>query len=166
MAYVERGEQDAPDLEVRQVEFMKVLWIEDQEPARDMLTIASDKAARARVQIDLVLAGTLMEAERRLRLERFDLVVTELTLPDSYDGDMTIARLANMGSHRLAVSSAHPDRDQIVATALRCGCNIAASPVFKADLPYNRFIQRPEAMLDFLIAMMDETQRTPRSAAA
>lgn len=135
---------------------MKVLWIEDQEPVRDMLTIAADKAARARVQVDLVLAPTLMEAERRLRLERFDLVMTELTLPDSYDGDMTIARIANMGGHRIAVSSVHPDRDKIVETALRCGCNISGTPVFKAGLPFNRFIQRPESMLDFMLDLMQD----------
>lgn len=145
---------------------MKVLWIEDQEPVRDMLTIAADKAARARVQIDLVLAHTLMEAERRLRLERFDLVMTELTLPDSYDGDMTIARIANMGGHRIAVSTAHPDRDKIVETAVRCGCNISGAPVFKASLPYNRFIQRPESMLDFMLDLMsDAAAGTARSAA-
>ncbi|MGB3624586.1 MAG: response regulator [Henriciella sp.] len=145
---------------------MKVLWIEDHEPVRDMLAIVADKAARARVQIDLVLAPTLMEAERRLRLERFDLVITELTLPDSYDGDMTIARIANMGRHRIAVSTANPDRDTIVDTALRCGCNIAPAPVFKANLPYNRFIQRPEAMLDFFFDQMDQATIQPQIAAA
>ncbi|WP_084399391.1 DNA-binding transcriptional response regulator [Henriciella aquimarina] len=145
---------------------MKVLWIEDHEPVRDMLAIAADKAARARVQVDLVLAPTLMEAERRLRLERFDLIITELTLPDSYDGDMTIARIANMGSHRIAVSSAHADRESIVATAHRCGCNIAAEPVFKANLPYNRFIQRPEAMLDFFFDQMAEPETRQHIAAA
>lgn len=148
------------------VESMKVLWIEDHEPVRDMLAIAADKAARARVQIDLVMAPTLMEAERRLRLERFDLVVTELTLPDSYDGDMTIARIANMGQHRIAVSTANPDRDQIVNTARRCGCNIAQVPVFKANLPYNRFIQRPETMLDFFFDQMEDTAQPQQIAAA
>ena len=151
---------------LNRVESMKVLWIEDQEPVRDMLNIAADKAARARVQIDLVLAHTLMEAERRLRLERFDLVITELTLPDSYDGDMTIARIANMGGHRIAVSTANPDRDKIVATAVRCGCNIAPQPVFKAGLPYNRFIQRPEAMLDFMFDLMENAgAQSSRTAA-
>ncbi|HIG21332.1 MAG TPA: response regulator [Henriciella marina] len=147
---------------------MKVLWIEDHEPVRDMLAVAADKAARARVQVDLVLAHTLMEAERRLRLERFDLVITELTLPDSYDGDMTIARLANMGSHRIAVASANPDRDTIVETALRCGCNIAKAPIFKASMPYNRFIQRPEAMLDFFFEQMPapDSKATGRIVAA
>ncbi|MEM5515800.1 response regulator [Henriciella sp. AS95] len=144
---------------------MKVLWIEDHEPVRDMLAIAADKAARARVQIDLVLAPTLMEAERRLRLERFDLVVTELTLPDSYDGDMTIARIANMGRHRIAVSTAHADRDKIVETAVRCGCNISEAPVFKAKLPYNRFIQRPEAMLDFFFEQMEAPAQAQIAAA-
>lgn len=145
---------------------MKVLWIEDHEPVRDMLAIAADKAARARVQIDLVLAPTLMEAERRLRLERFDLVITELTLPDSYDGDMTIARIANMGKHRVAVATANPDRDSIVETARRCGCNIAEKPVFKASLPYNRFIQRPEAMLDFFFEQMPSAGSPRRTVAA
>lgn len=145
---------------------MKVLWIEDHEPVRDMLTIAADKAARARVQVDLVLAPTLMEAERRIRLERFDLVLTELTLPDSFDGDMTIARLANMGNHRIAVCSVHPDRDQIVSVAVRCGCNIAEVPVFKANLPYNRFIQRPESMLDFFFEQMQTAAGPAHIAAA
>ena len=82
---------------------MKVLWVEDHEPVRDMLAIAADKAARNRVQVDLVTASTLMEAEARVRLERFDLVVLDLTLPDSIDGDMTIARMANMGKYRIGV---------------------------------------------------------------
>ena len=100
---------------------MKVLWVEDHEPVRDLLLVAADKAARARVPVDLVMATTLMEAENRLRLERFDLVVLDLTLPDSFDGDMTIARVANMGKHRIAVCSAQPERDQCVETALKCG---------------------------------------------
>ena len=84
---------------------MKVLWVEDHEPVRDMLAIAADKAARSRVQVDLVMAPTLMMAEARLRLERFDLVVLDLGLPDSFDPDMTIARVANMGKYRIAVVS-------------------------------------------------------------
>ena len=131
-----------------------------------MLAVAADKAARARVQIDLVLAHTLMEAERRLRLERFDLVITELTLPDSYEGDMTIARIANMGSHRIAVSSSNPERDSIVQTAVQCGCNIAPQTVSKAGLPYNRFIQRPEAMLDFFFEQMPQAEPKARICAA
>lgn len=133
---------------------MKVLWVEDHEPVRELLLIAADKAARARVPVDLVMASTLMEAERRLRLERFDLVVLDLTLPDSFDGDMTIARIANMGKHRIAVCSAQPERDQAVATALKCGANLAPNAVFKANLPFNRFIQRAESFHDFLIEQM------------
>ena len=103
---------------------MKVLWVEDHEPVRDMLAIAADKAARNRVQVDLVMASTLMEAENRLRLERFDLVVLDLTLPDSFDGEMTIARAANMGQFRIAVVSGSEGRDEAVANAARLGCNI------------------------------------------
>ena len=133
---------------------MKVLWVEDHQPVRELLAVAAEKAARARVPVDLVMAGSLLEAERRLRLERFDLVMLDLTLPDSHDGDMTIARIANMGKHRIAVCSAQPERDDAVATAARCGCNIAPQAIFKASLPFNRFIQRAESFHDFLLEQM------------
>jgi len=136
---------------------MKVLWVEDHEPVRDMLAIAADKAARNRVQVDLVMASTLMEAENRLRLERFDLVVLDLTLPDSFDGEMTIARAANMGDYRIAVVSGSEDRDEAVAGAVRCGCNISPRAVAKASLPFNRFIQRPKTFYDFLNELMPAT---------
>ena len=113
---------------------MKILWVEDHEPVRDMLAIAADKAARNRVQVDLVTAPTLMEAEKRVRLERFDLVVLDLTLPDSIDCDMTIARMANMGKYRLAVVSGSEGRDEAVANARSFGCNIAPEAISKAPV--------------------------------
>lgn len=144
---------------------MKVLWVEDHQPVRELLAVAAEKAARARVPVDLVLATTLMEAERRLRLERFDLVVLDLTLPDSFDCDMTIARVANMGKHRIAICSAQPERDTAVATALKCGANVAPQAVFKAKLPFNRFIQRAETFHDFLLEQMPGSD-APRRVAA
>ncbi|MEM9669642.1 MAG: response regulator [Pseudomonadota bacterium] len=144
---------------------MKVLWVEDHQPVREMLSIAADKAARSRIQVDLVMAGTLMEAENRLRLERFDLVVLDLTLPDSFDGEMTIARAANMGNFRIAVVSASEDRDSAVADAVRFGCNIHPEAVSKASLPFNRFIQRPEAFEDFLLDLMPGRDATAKAVA-
>ena len=144
---------------------MKVLWVEDHEPVRELLLVAADKAARARVPVDLVMASTLMEAERRLRLERFDLVVLDLTLPDSFDGDMTIARVANMGKHRIAICSAQPERDQAVITAMNFGANVAPQAVFKAKLPFNRFIQRAESFHDFFLEQMPGATITARVAA-
>ncbi len=144
---------------------MKVLWVEDHQPVRDMLAIAADKAARSRIQIDLVMATTLMEAENRLRLERFDLVVLDITLPDSFDAEMTIARTANMGHFRMAVVSNSEGRDEAVAGALRYGCNICPRAVSKASLPFNRFIQRPEAFEDFLLEFMPTADKTDTRAA-
>jgi DNA-binding NarL/FixJ family response regulator len=138
---------------------MKVLWVEDHEPVRDMLAIAADKAARSRIKIDLVMAPTLMAAETRLRLERFDLVMLDLGLPDSIDPDMTIARIANMGKYRIAVVSSMETRDAAVASAVRCGANIAPKAVFKANLPFNRFIQRPESFEDFLLEQMATSEK-------
>ena len=135
---------------------MKVLWVEDHQPVRDMLAIAADKAARSRIQVDLVMASTLMEAESRIRLERFDLVVLDLTLPDCHDGEMTIARTANMGDFRIAVVSGSENREQAVAHALKYGCNICSQAVSKASLPFNRFIQRPEAFEEFLLELMPQ----------
>ncbi|MBU1287098.1 MAG: response regulator [Alphaproteobacteria bacterium] len=143
---------------------MKVLWVEDHEPVRDMLAIAADKAARSRIQVDLVLAPNLMAAEARLRLERFDLVVLDLGLPDSVDPDMTIARVANMGKYRIAVVSSMDTRDQVVEAALRCGANIAPKAVFKANLPFNRFIQRPDSFEDFLLEQMPAAAAPARAA--
>ncbi|MEQ9435300.1 response regulator [Hyphomonas sp.] len=143
---------------------MKVLWVEDHEPVRDMLAIAADKAARSRIQVDLVMAPTLMAAEARLRLERFDLVVLDLGLPDSVDPDMTIARVANMGKYRIAVVSSMDSRDQVVESALRCGANIAPKAVFKANLPFNRFIQRPDTFEDFLLEQMPAAAAPARAA--
>ena len=129
-----------------------------------MLAIAADKAARSRIQVDLVMAPTLMAAEARLRLERFDLVVLDLGLPDSVDPDMTIARVANMGKYRIAVVSSMDTRDQVVAAALRCGANIAPKAVFKANLPFNRFIQRPDTFEDFLLEQMPAAAAPARAA--
>jgi DNA-binding NarL/FixJ family response regulator len=138
---------------------MKVLWVEDHEPVRDMLAIAADKAARSRIKIDLVMAPNLMAAETRLRLERFDLVMLDLGLPDSIDPDMTIARIANMGKYRIAVVSSMESRDAAVDSAVRCGANIAPKAVFKANLPFNRFIQRPESFEDFLMEQMPGSEK-------
>jgi len=144
---------------------MKVLWVEDHAPVQNMLEIAADKAARARVQVDLVIEGSLMAAENRLRLERFDLIMLDLTLPDSPDAEMTIARIANMGQHRIAVVSASEGRDEAVLIAARCGVNIAPEAVSKGSLPFNRFIQRPDAFEDFLIRQMPDGSESSRAAA-
>jgi DNA-binding NarL/FixJ family response regulator len=134
---------------------MKVLWIEDHEPVRTMLAHAADKAARARIPVDLVLAEGLLAAEARLRLERFDLVVVDLQLPETgNDVDMAVARVANMGKHRVAVASSRPERDEVVNSAARCGANIHPQAVFKASLNFNRFIQRPDSFEDFLLELM------------
>lgn len=130
---------------------MKVLWVEDDKTVCDWLAIVADKSARNRVQVDLVVAQSLLAAEDRLRLERFDLVVLDLALPDSFDADMAIARIANMGEHRIAVVSDLESAAEIIEVAALCKCNISDKAVATKDVPFNRFIQRPETFLDFLL---------------
>lgn len=145
---------------------MKVLWVEDHEPVRNMLAIAADKAARSRIQVDLVMATSLMEAEQRARLERFDLVVLDLMLPDSFDGEMTIARMANMGPFRIAVVSSSEHRDEAIEGARRFGCNISPKAICKSALPFNRFIQRPAEFEAFLQGLMDTSGKSQKSTRA
>ncbi|CAI8420997.1 MAG: response regulator [Henriciella sp.] len=144
---------------------MKVLWVEGHHSFAEKLAIAAEKTARARLPVDLVLAHNLMEAERRLRLERFDLVILDVVLPDSPDGDMTIARIANMGVHRIAICSDLGERDVIIKTASNCGCNISPTAIIKSDLPFNRFIQRAETFHAFLLSQMSDLKTDCQRAA-
>src|SRR5262245_11456155 len=93
---------------------MKVWWDEDHPGGRRRRAAAAGAASRKRDGIDLVVATSLMDAERKLRLERFDLVVIALMLPDSADEDVTVTRIANMGKFRVAVVSASEKRQQVV----------------------------------------------------
>ncbi len=133
---------------------MKVLWVEDHPRAQEMLSIAAGKAVRKRLRLDLVIAPRIFEAERYIRQERFDLVVLDLCLPDSLDEGMTLARIASMGNFRLAIVSSSEHRDAIVASAIRSGCNCAPRAVAKEELPFERFIQRPDEFCAFLQSLM------------
>ena len=106
---------------------MKVLWVEDHPRAGELLAAAAAAASRKRYGIDLVIATSLMDAERKLRLERFDLVVIDLMLPDSVDEDVTVTRIANMGKFRVAVVSASERRQQVVESLMRAGVDCARS---------------------------------------
>ncbi len=37
---------------------------------------------------------------------------------------------------------------------MKCGANVAPAAIFKAKLPFNRFIQRAETFHDFLLDQM------------
>jgi Response regulators consisting of a CheY-like receiver domain and a winged-helix DNA-binding domain len=141
---------------------MKVLWVEDHHRAQELLMVAATKAVRKRLQLDLVIAANLMEAERRIRFENFDLVVLDLRLPDSFDEGMTVTRVASMGQFRIAVVSASDQRDAIAQAAIAAGCDCAPKAIAKEELPFNRFIQRPEEFYEFLQSLMPQ----PESAAA
>ena len=77
---------------------MKVLWVEDHARAGELLAAAAAAASRKRYGIDLVIATSLLDAERKLRLERFDLVVIDLLLPDSADASPAWAASASQSS--------------------------------------------------------------------
>ena len=136
---------------------MKVLWVEDHPRAQELVSIAATKAVRKRIQLDLVIAANLMEAERRIRLESFDLVVMDLRLPDSFDETTTLTRIASMGTFRLAVVSASDQRDEVARSAIAAGCDCAPQAVSKDELPFNRFIQRPEEFYEFLLSLMPQS---------
>src|SRR5688572_845805 len=133
---------------------MKLLWIEDHPRVGEMLTAASAAASRKRFGIDLVVATSLMDAERKLRLERFDLVVIDLMLPDSSDEDVTVTRIANMDKFRVAVVSASDKRQQVVEGLMRAGVDCVPQAIGKEDLQLAEFARRPELFRDFVNGLM------------
>lgn len=139
---------------------MKVLWVEDHPRAGELLVAAGAAASRKRYGIDLVVANSLLDAERKLRLERFDLVVADLFLPDSADEDVTVTRLANMGRFRVAVVSASDRRQAVVGSLVRSGVDCHPRAVGKDELPLAEFVREPERFRDFLFGLMP-----PRAAA-
>ena len=133
---------------------MKILWVEDHPRANELLVAAGAAASRARFGMDLVVAGSLLEAERKLRLERFDLVIADLFLPDSADEDVTVTRLANMGAFRVAVVSASDRRQEVIDTLQRGGVDCCPFAVGKEDLNLTDFVRRPETFRDFINSLM------------
>ncbi len=142
---------------------MKVLWIEDHPRAGELLAAAAAAASRKRYGIDLVVATSLLDAERKLRLERFDLVIIDLFLPDSADEDVTVTRVANMGKFRVAVVSASDRRQAVTDSLVAAGVDCAPRAIGKEDLPLGDFVKRPELFRDFINGLMDV--QAPRGAA-
>lgn len=143
---------------------MKVLWVEDHARAGELLTAAAAAASRKRFGIDLVVATSLMDAERKLRLERFDLVVIDLMLPDSTDEDATVTRIASMGKFRVAVVSGSDKRDEVVKSLIRAGVNCSPVAVGKENLPLADFVRRPELFRDFLHSLMPDAAAPLKTA--
>ena len=139
---------------------MKVLWVEDHPRAGELLAAAAAAASRKRFGIDLVIATSLLDAERKLRLERFDLVVVDLFLPDSSDEDVTVTRIANMGRFRVAVVSGSAKRQEIVNSLIQAGADCSPNAIGKDELALGDFVKRPELFRDFLVGLM------PKSAGA
>ena len=135
---------------------MKVLWVEDHARAGELLTAAATAASRKRYGIDLVVGTSLMDAERKLRLERFDLVVIDLMLPDSTDEDATVTRIASMGKFRVAVVSGSDKRDDVVKSLINAGVDCSPKAVGKEDLPLADFVRRPELFRDFVHSLMPD----------
>lgn len=133
---------------------MKVLWVEDHPRAGELLAAAAAAASRKRYGIDLVIATSLLDAERKLRLERFDLVVIDLMLPDSSDEDITVTRISNMGRFRVAVVSASEKRQKVVESLVRAGVDCSPRAVGKEELQLAEFVRRPELFRDFVNGLM------------
>lgn len=136
---------------------MKVLWVEDHPKACEMLLAAGASANRHRLPVDLVVAGSLMEAERKLRLERFDLVMLDLRLPDSMDEDTTVTRVASMGDFRLGVVSASERRQSMVDFLCKVGRNCSPKAIAKEDLALSEFSRYPDKFYAFLQEIMGDS---------
>jgi DNA-binding response OmpR family regulator len=142
---------------------MKLLWVEDHRRAGELLSAAAAAASRKRFGIDFVLATSLLDAERKLRLERFDLVVVDLGLPDSADEDVTVTRIANMGKFRVAIVSASDKRQLMIDNLKRAGVDCAPVAIGKDEIDLGEFVRRPELFRDFVNGLMADA---PKARAA
>jgi DNA-binding response OmpR family regulator len=133
---------------------MKLLWVEDHHRTGELLCAAAVAASRRRYGIDFVLATSLLDAERKLRLERFDLVVVDLGLPDSADEDVTVTRIANMGKFRVAIVSASDKRQLMIDSLRHAGVDCAPVAIGKDELDLGQFVRRPELFRDFVTGLM------------
>ncbi len=136
---------------------MKILWVEDHSRANELLVAAGAAASRQRLGMDVVVAASLMEAERKLRLEKFDLVIADLFLPDSADEDVTVTRLANMGQFRVAVVSASDRRQEVVESLRSGGVDCAPVAVGKQDLDLGDFVRDPPKFRAFIDSLMADS---------
>lgn len=141
---------------------MKVLWVEDHPHANELLVAAAAAASRQRLGVDVVVAGSLFEAESKLRLERFDLVIADLFLPDSADEDVTVTRLSNMGQFRFAVVSASDRRQEVVESLRRGGVDCAPLAVGKENLALGDFVREPAKLRAFIDSLMPEAEEQLR----
>lgn len=133
---------------------MKILWVEDHPRANELLVSAAAAASRQRLGMDVVVAGSLLEAERKLRLEKFDLVIADLFLPDSPDEDVTVTRLANMGQFRVAVVSASDRRQEVVESLRSGGVDCAPHAVGKENLDLSDFVRDPPKFRAFIDSLL------------
>lgn len=136
---------------------MKILWVEDHPRANELLVAAGAAASRQRLGMDVVVASSLMEAEKKLRLERFDLVIADLFLPDSADEDVTVTRLANMGQFRVAVVSASDRRQEVVDSLMKGGVDCAPIAVGKEDLDLGDFVRDPPKFRAFIDTLLPKS---------
>lgn len=136
---------------------MKILWVEDHPRANELLVAAGAAASRQRLGMDVVVASSLMEAEKKLRLERFDLVIADLFLPDSADEDVTVTRLANMGQFRVAVVSASDRRQEVIDSLMKGGVDCAPTAVGKEDLDLGDFVRDPPKFRAFIDTLLPKS---------
>jgi len=71
----------------------RVLLVEDDDAIQRYVTMALDE-----LPIELVTVGTLADAWRRLEAEAFDLMLTDLMLPDGHGADL-VQRIAMRPGH-------------------------------------------------------------------
>jgi diguanylate cyclase (GGDEF)-like protein/PAS domain S-box-containing protein len=94
---------------------VRILLIEDEAPCAERLTASLARVEWAAPRVDT--AGTLREALARLTLEKFDLVITDLDLPDS-TGLATLDAVASACDRLIIVLNAGDDaglRDRAIA---------------------------------------------------
>lgn len=146
---------------------MKILWIEDDPIWSAAIERMAVQRARARRRENILLVNSMEAAERQMRLERFDLVVVDLGLPDTVDGVASILRARSGGAQRFCVLSADPRASEIVAMVERYVDKDFVGLFNKTPQLLSRFLHNPgQALEEWLPRFEPDEEEAARSSRA
>src|SRR5579872_4077669 len=108
----------------------KVLLVDDDEAVRDMMTVTLEHKG-----FEVVAAANVPEALRRIATDAFDVLITDLHMPNPSDGFTVVSAMRHSQPHALTLLvSGYPDVQSAMAAILLEADEILVKPFHVAKL--------------------------------
>jgi DNA-binding response OmpR family regulator len=126
----------------------KVLLVDDDDAVRAMMSVTLERKG-----FDVVAAASVTEALRRITTESFDVLITDLHMPDPGDGFTVVTAMRHSQPHALTLLvSGYPDVQGAMAAILLEADEIIVKPFEVQRLPElvreKMLARRPAARLE------------------